>query len=93
MSSRHMNVAALIEKLREYPPNLLVALSSPVRSDELFEGILDGPKTFEVVQVQDVRSGFNPIGVDGVTEDDVDWPVLFIGSRGTGPASLWEWNK
>ena len=93
MSSCHMNVAALIEKLRRYPPNLLVALSSPVVGDKLFEGILDGPDTFEVVQVHDVRSGFNPIGVDGVTEDDVDWPVLFIGSRGTGPASLWEWNK
>jgi hypothetical protein len=88
-----MNVGALIEKLRQYPPNLLVALSSPVRSDELFEGVLDGPSKFEVVSVQDVRSGFNPVGVDGATEHDVDWDVLFIGPRGTRPSSVWAWNK
>lgn len=78
MSSRHVTVARLIETLRQYPSDLLVAVPSPCPTDALFEGILDGPVKFDVVPVTDVRTGFNPVGFDGWT--DPDWNVLLIRS-------------
>lgn len=81
MSSRHLTVAGLIGILKQYPPDLLVAVPAPVYSSELYEGILDGPARFDVVPVQDVRTGFNPVGVAGASpNDDEHWNVLLIRS-------------
>lgn len=75
MSSHQITVAQLIEKLRQFPPSMLVAVPSPCHADELYEGILDGPRHFDVVEVTDVRTGFNPVCHDW---PDGDWPVLLI---------------
>ena len=76
MSSDHVTVAELIAKLRTFPPDMLVAISQPLNEGEEYEGIINGPRSFEVVQVQDMRGGFNPIGFQGADIDD--WPVLLI---------------
>lgn len=84
MSSDHVTVAQLIEQLRAYPPDMLVAISQPLNEGEEYEGIINGPRHLEVVQVQDVRSGFNPIDFQGGAwtggnnDDGSDWPVLLI---------------
>lgn len=79
MSSHHITVEQLVEILKQYPPRMLVAVPAPCNSTELFEGTLDGPRFFDVVPVQDVRTGFNPLGVDGADEEH--WPVLLIRSN------------
>jgi hypothetical protein len=79
MSSTHITVAGLIGILKQYPLDMLVAVPSPVHKGEEYEGILNGPSFFQVVQVNDVRSGFNPVGFHGY--DIEDWPVLIIADR------------
>lgn len=85
MSSHQITVAQLIEKLKEYPPDLLVAVPSPCDNDKLYEGILDGPSVFEIIPVADVRTGFNPTSL---LDEEKDWDVLLIR---TNP-SLMHWD-
>ncbi len=76
MSSHHITVSQLIAKLQQHPPGMLVAISQPLNPGETYEGILDGPRHLEVIRVQDMRGGFNPLGFEGADTDD--WPVLLI---------------
>jgi hypothetical protein len=88
MSSHHITVAGLIGILKQYPPDLLVAMPSPVQPGELFEGMLDGPRYFQRIAVNDVRTGFNPLMLDTQTEHA--WDVLLI--RTNDHVMHWDWS-
>jgi hypothetical protein len=77
MSATIITVAEMIEKLRKYPPDMPFVLQCPYfRYDEAYEGLLNGPDEFIVIKAQEVRTGFNPLGV--ARAEDCETEVLVI---------------
>ena len=77
MSSTQVTVRELIEKLNQYPDDMLVVIDACWRDViEMHEGMLDGPCSFNVIDIVDRRSGFNPASI--CQKDHDVWKGLLI---------------